>query len=169
MTPLMPQNRPARPAFPASGHRTPRKGQHLIAQGCALGSAPHKRNCALQGQNHETCPEGAALAGRRCVVVLPHPGCCPGLGDAAPVGRLCIPSAHRDACRAQRSKNYKLLTIHSQLSTLPSTHRDAFEAKRRKNYQFSILNYQLSTIGIFPLQFRENPFGGIRIRCIFAT
>ena len=57
----MAQNRPARPAPHSPGQRPGRWGDI-------------KGNCALQGQNHQTYPKGAALAGRRWGVVLPPTG-----------------------------------------------------------------------------------------------
>ena len=43
------------------------------------------------------------------------------------------------------------------------------DSKLSTDSKLYTLNYQLSTIGIFPSHFRENPFGGIIIRRIFAT
>ena len=108
----MAQNRPARPASHSPGRRPGRWGDT-------------KGNCALQGQNRQTCPKGIALAGRRWAVAYlprafflrfatrsnlfafvtawrkkasPSSPSGPGLGDAAPAGRLCARSARRDAC-----------------------------------------------------------------------
>ena len=95
------QNRPARPAPHSPGL-------------CPGRWSDTKRTCALQGQNHQTCPKGAVLAGRRWVVAYSPRAARrrrrrsfpnyvrlpvafrskaekkrPGLGDAAPAGRLC--------------------------------------------------------------------------------